>query len=98
MDGRTPTVAASMTEHAAMLRLKRVLKKQGKTIRRNKASTEAAKNAGRFYIVDEAQGLVIATAEQITPWMREYGAMEDWEYVIGEETLQTVLKRHMPPL
>jgi hypothetical protein len=98
MNGRTPTVAASMTEHAAMLRLKRILKKQGKTIRRNKTDTEAAKNAGRFYIVDEEQGVVIATAEQITPWMREYGAMEDWEYVIGEETLHAILRKRMPPM
>ncbi|EPK7623524.1 hypothetical protein N0O17_004842 [Klebsiella pneumoniae] len=90
---KTMTVAASMTEHAAMLRLKRFLKKQGKSIRRNKANTEAAKSSGRFYIVDELKGQVVATAEEITPWMREYGAMEDWEYVIGEETIRDIIRK-----
>jgi hypothetical protein len=36
---------------------------------------------------------VVATAEEITPWMREYGAMEDWEYVIGEETIRDIIRK-----
>ena len=82
-----------ITEHAAMLRLKRVLSKSGKTIRRNKANTEAAKSGDRFYIVDEEKGQVIETASSITPWMRKHGAMDDWEYVIGEEAIEEILRK-----
>ncbi|WP_241618852.1 hypothetical protein [Rosenbergiella epipactidis] len=93
---KTITVSGSMTEHAAMLRLKRFLSKEGKTIRRNKANTEAAKNGDRFYIVDEEKGQIIKTASTITAWMREYGAMEEWEYVIGEESVRDIIIKQRP--
>ncbi|EAA3278017.1 hypothetical protein C7S56_21890 [Salmonella enterica subsp. enterica serovar 4,5,12:b:-] len=73
-----------ISETAAMKRLDRALVKKHQQVRRFRAGSAEAKQYGRFYIVDTEAEQIIATADEITTWMKTENVIKDYEFVEGE--------------
>ncbi|MGU5527773.1 hypothetical protein [Aeromonas caviae] len=72
-----------ITEHAALLRLNRKLKKEQQKVCRSRFSpvTGDYGELGRFYVVDESIGGVIAKDIDLPQWMIEVGILKDYEEI-----------------
>lgn len=76
-----------ITEHAAMLRLNRKLAKDGQKVCRSRFSptTGGYGEMGRFYVIDEAGGVVTAQDIDLESWMREAGILKAHEAIQAAE-------------
>ncbi|HHQ4630036.1 TPA: hypothetical protein ACSQ1O_001304 [Aeromonas hydrophila] len=72
-----------LTEHAALLRLNRKLKKDQQKVCRSRFSpvTGCYGELGRFYVVDESIGAVIARDIDLSQWMKEAGVLKNYEAI-----------------
>ena len=76
-----------ITEHAALLRLNRKLKKEQQKVCRSRFSQVSGDygELGRFYVVDESIGAVIAKDIDLPQWMNEAGILKDYEEIQAAE-------------
>ncbi|EMD0638843.1 hypothetical protein VPZ60_004259 [Salmonella enterica] len=73
-----------LTIKAARMRLSRHLKKILQILITTRADAPAQNGIEKFTIIDKNKEIVTTSAE-LTPLLRKYGLMKEWEYIIGEE-------------
>lgn len=72
-----------ITEHAALLRLNRKLKKEQQKVCRSRFSQVSGDygELGRFYVVDESIGAVSAKDIDLSQWMNKAGVLKHYEII-----------------
>ena len=72
-----------ISEHAALLRLNRKLKKEQRKVCRSRFSQVRGDygELGRFYVVDESIGAVIARDIDLSQLMKEAGVLKNYEAI-----------------